>query len=151
MPSKTQSHKVLLAVVVVVGILVLLYGLVLLVLNTPSRQTVPPVPVTQSTVPKLSDSVPAPAPAGKDFVSAQQASQYLVVHSDLGFYPHTISVAKGETVRFSNSADADAQFAAGAVASPVLTKGEYWQYTFDTAGTYEFKDAKGAAIVVTVK
>ena len=91
----------------------------------------------------------APAPTAQDTTSVQAPFQYVVSYTDGGFRPTSMTVNKGETIRFSNLTATAVQFAAGsAQSSPVASNG-YWQYTFSQSGTTDVT-AGSSSITVTV-
>ena len=72
-------------------------------------------------------------PTPQDYVSAQKGFQYLVSYTDGGFVPATLSVNKGETVRFTNNSGGILQLSLTGTAP--LSQGQYFEYTFTTSGT----------------
>lgn len=93
----------------------------------------------------------APVPTEADYVTAQQGFQHLVSYEGNGFVPASLSVKKGETVRFTNNVTQSLELTIGSVQSPALSRGRYFEYTFNTAGTITYKDASGHSGTVTVK
>lgn len=100
----------------------------------------------------------------------------IITLTDSGFSPRTVTVAAGETVRFIN--DSSRSMWVGADEHPTHTeydgtsarehcvdgaaiggsfdqcaavaRGEYWDYTFTRAGTFNFHNHTGASSVGTV-
>ena len=110
----------------------------------------PPLPVATLSIPKGFPK-DAPAPTRSDFVSAQKGFQYLVSYTVIGFQPANLIVNKGETVRFTNNASGLLQIALADTRSPVITHGEYWEYTFTNAGTTHYVNGTGSTGTITVK
>ncbi len=83
-----------------------------------------------------------PAPTAADTVTAQKGFQYLISYTEGGFAPSTLTIEKGETVRFANNSGANLSVALGvAVQSPILGHGQYWERTFAEAGTFRYRDS----------
>ncbi len=92
----------------------------------------------------------APAPKAVDYVAAQHGFQYLVSYTDKGFTPKTLSVKKGETVRFTNNSGSTLQLSLSG-ATP-LAHGQYFEYTFASSGASIYSDGTPAHTgTVTVK
>lgn len=89
----------------------------------------------------------APAPTPQDFISAQKGFQYLVSYNGNGFAPKTLSVTKGETVRFTNNSDTTLRLSLPG--APSLGRAQYFEYTFTEAGTFTVSDG-GNVIAITV-
>ena len=91
---------------------------------------------------EFSKDIPAPTP--KDYVTAQHGFQYLVSYTDSGFVPSTISVNKGETIRFTNNASGTLRISlAGS-----LARGAYLEYTFTKSGTVSDRGTNRVQIIV---
>ncbi len=90
-------------------------------------------------------AVNAPVPSAGDYVAAQNGFQYLVSYTSGGFAPGSLTVQKGETVRFTNNSSDTIQISAGGAQSPSLSHGQYWEYTFKTTGTVQYKDITGSS------
>lgn len=109
-----------------------------------------PAPAQVAEAPTYAGFPPtAPAPTPQDYVTAQKGFQYLVSYGSNGFAPKTLSVNKGETVRFTNNSTAPLQLSL--TGAPPLTHGAYFEYTFTTAGTFTVTDGATHTIQVTVK
>ena len=59
-----------------------------------------------------------------------------------GFVPDNVTVAAGDTVRWTNRDTIDHQVVSetGAFASPTLRPGQAYSFTFDAAGTFRYRD-----------
>ncbi|MDB5238362.1 MAG: Plastocyanin [Candidatus Kaiserbacteria bacterium] len=115
-------------------------------------------------------SIDLPVPTGPSATEAAQLKastgfQELVSYTDGGFAPGKLSVKKGDTVRFTNSSKADLWVAAtGASGSVypgktvdecgqsafdscrVIAPGGFWEFTFDTAGTWGYQNNRDTAM-----
>jgi len=89
----------------------------------------------------------APAPQPQDYIEAQQGFQYLVSYTDNGFAPAALSVKQGETVRFTNNTSEPLQLTLAGAQPPVLDRGEYFEYTFATSGSFDYSDGTNNGIV----
>jgi len=94
--------------------------------------------------------VEAPPPKAQDYVAAQKGFQYLVSYSENGFMPATLSVQKGETVRFTNNSDGLLRLLFENAQITSLNRGEYYEYTFANAGAFAYSDGT-SEMTVTVK
>lgn len=99
---------------------------------------------------------PPPPMTASDTIAAQQGNvfQLLVSYTDTGFEPRTATIKAGDTVRFTNNSSGQLWVAAsgdtlypsvqnGCGSSALdscqaLTPGEFWEFTFTQAGTWEF-------------
>lgn len=96
-------------------------------------------------------NIPAPAPT--DYTDAQKGFQYLVSYTMAGFSPPSLSVNKGETVRFTNNAPTAVRIVAESGSSypgssdcgtsaldscKEIAHGEYWEFTFNDTGTWTY-------------
>jgi plastocyanin len=70
-----------------------------------------------------------------------------------GFSPATVTVATGDTVRWTNKDTVNHQVVAdtGAFASPILGPNKVYSFTFRASGTYRYRDALEPAERGTVK
>lgn len=94
----------------------------------------------------------APAPNANNIVTAQRGFQHLVSFTGAGFRPAALSVAGGETVRFTNNSPSGVQITYADSQSPLLARGEYWEYTLPATSTTRFTyTAGGFTGTVTVK
>ena len=114
---------------------------------------------------------PIPQPPYTKQVEAQLAAsngfQELVSYTDRGFEPKHISIAKGDTVRFTNNSYRELWVAASANPYPsaqsacgssafdscrALKSGEFWEFTFGVAGTWPYVNnldkSKGGVVTV---
>ena len=88
-----------------------------------------------------------PPPKRADYSSAQKGFQYLVSYTVNGFVPASLSVKRGETVRFTNNTSALLQLAIIGAQAPILDRGEYFEYTFATSGSFDFSDGVNSGTV----
>lgn len=113
-------------------------------------------------------SAPVPffSTSTRDRLAASHGFQALASYTDQGFEPVQISIKKGETVRFTNNSSHDMWAAAsGSPLYPSLVNGcgsseldscgpiasqDFWEFTFDTAGTWEVVDNLNKSRTVTV-
>ena len=91
----------------------------------------------------------APAPTPQDYVSAQKGFHYLVSYTERGFTPATLSVNKGETVRFTNNSNNPLRLSLENAQVTSLNHGEYYEYTFANAGTFVYSEGTNK-VTVTV-
>ena len=82
----------------------------------------------------------------------QQREAVGVSIKNFAFNPSTLTVKVGETVRWTNDDSAPHQIAGGFANSPVLPQGATFEFTFTTAGTYDYHCAihpsmKGTIVV----
>ncbi len=70
----------------------------------------------------------------------QQAGGGSVTIVDFAFQPQNATVKVGQTVTWTNTGDAPhtVKWQQGAAESPRLSKGQTYQRTFDTAGTFPY-------------
>jgi plastocyanin len=90
---------------------------------------------------------PAPTPTAQDVVTAQHGFQYLVSHTTDGFSPTSLSITKGETVRFSNSAPSPLLLTFSDAASQTVVPGGYYEYTYLSLGSFTYSDGTASGIV----
>lgn len=115
--------------------------------------------------------VPPLTPAMEAILAKSNGFQYLISYTDGGFEPPTLTVKKGETVRFTNNSQDDLWIASatqpdgavypgqsdcGATAfdtCAALKPQEFWEFTFDAAGTWSYKNNSDISKtgVITVK
>ncbi|OGG56009.1 hypothetical protein A2680_00545 [Candidatus Kaiserbacteria bacterium RIFCSPHIGHO2_01_FULL_55_37] len=137
MPETHSTHRYLLWL----GLLVAALVVSGLVFNRKLFQQ--PAPVVEQQPAEL--YVPPPKP--EDYVSAQKGFQYLVSYTASGFAPNALSVKKGETVRFTNNTSAPLQLTLAGTEPPILDRGEYFEYTFATSGSFDYSDGNNAGTV----
>lgn len=156
--SKERAHITLLIALVVV--LIAVYALLSRV-SPPASQ-----PSSNSTT-----SQPRPpSPEVMAYLAQSKGFQYLVSYTDRGFEPTKLTVKKGETVRFTNNSSEGLWVAAsgqkvypgvmnGCGSSALdscrpIGQGEFWEFTFDAAGTWAFTnniDKEKSGTVITVQ
>lgn len=101
-------------------------------------------------------------------LAASDGFQYLVSYTDGGFEPPTLSVKRGETVRFTNNSQSDLWVASIAMQGGTVYPGqsdcgasafgtcaalkpqEFWEFTFDAVGTWSYKNNSDAAKTGTI-
>ena len=129
------------------------------------KKEVPPEPVATSTqsTPVIQEKVVATTTPVK--IVQQTNSDLTVTLSDKGFSPAILTVKKGQTVTFINNSSGKMWVAANLFPSSSeyptfnqkvgVDKGETWDFTFNTIGTWfyhsHYKPAIGAKIVVSAK
>ena len=140
-PTAHPTRTLLILLAVVLVIVGFVYAITVL-MQGPQRPTVAPL---------ASVSFPAgtPAPTAADYVAAQKGFQYLVSYTSTGFAPTTLSVKKGETIRFTNNSNSTLRLSLPGAAP--LAHGAYFEYTFDKADTLTVADGGANTIQVTVK
>lgn len=148
-------HAHLRAYIWLLAILVLA-AVVVAVLNTtlfrPAPRQALPQQQSSSTIPPLTPQVEAQLAASHGF-------QYLVSYTNQGFEPATLTIKKGQTVRFTNNSSeglwAAATGASGKIypagngsecgqsafdsCSPIGA-GEFWEFTFKSTGTWSYQN-----------
>ncbi len=77
-----------------------------------------------------------PQPTANDYVSAEHNFQYLISYTNNGFTPVTLAVKKGETIRWINNSSGLLTPALSSTTSQTIAPGAYYQYTFDSTGTF---------------
>lgn len=125
MNKKTYIIITVIAAVVVAGVIFFIFSNS----GTPSSQTSSvTAPTTTPTTPPAAQNPPAVAPTPTPSI------QYVVTYTDSGFSPSTLTVPKGATVIFKNSASDDMRVASNPhpVHSGYPTKGGCVSSTFDS-------------------
>jgi|SRR3989344_829776 len=89
----------------------------------------------------------APAPTETDYVAVQKGFQYLVSYTDQGFVPASLTVNKGETVRFTNAAASTFTLSLSGASDSSLSHLQYFEYTFAKTGTYIYSDGTNSGTV----
>lgn len=109
-----------------------------------------------------------------DGAVADPAFDALIAYTDSGYSPATVTIKKGQTVRFVNNSSNQETWPASAVhpthgvypektaadclgsafdACRGLKSGEFWEFTFNQTGTWRFHDhlhaSKTGSVVVT--
>jgi plastocyanin len=89
-------------------------------------------------------------PAAVAFAAAT-ATRTVAIRSN-GFAPASVTVTTGDTVRWRNDDTRNHQVVSdtGAFASPILRPRQAWPFTFQTAGTYRYRDGLNRALRGTV-
>lgn len=97
-------------------------------------------PTTTVQISPISAAFPktAPPPTANNFVSFQHGFQYLVSYTGSGFMPPALSAKTGETVRFTNNSAGQVQISLANAMSPMLARGQYWEYTLPATSTKQF-------------
>jgi plastocyanin len=74
---------------------------------------------------------------------ALAATTRVVAIKPAGFQPTTVTIQTGDSIRWRNDDTVNHQVVAdnGHFASPVIRPGQRWTRTFNTAGTYRYRDA----------
>ena len=82
----------------------------------------------------------AVAPAAIAALPARAATAHQVAIQGMAFSPATITIAVGDTVRWTNGDGAPhtATFAAAGIATPRLGRGDSAELAFNTAGTFDY-------------
>ena len=104
----------------------------------------------------------------KAVLAKSHGFQYLVSYTDRGFEPATLGVKEGETVRFTNNSGGGLWVASvalpGATVYPgqsdcgasafgtcaALKPGDFWEFTFDAAGTWSYKNISDTSKTGTI-
>jgi plastocyanin len=116
-----------------------------------------------------SSPVPPLTPAEQAQLAASHGFQYLVSYTDGGFEPSTLTIKKGETVRFTNNSDEDLWVAATGASGTiypagsgnecgqsafdscvVLHHGDFWEFTFTQAGTWSYQNNRDTKMTGTI-
>jgi len=74
---------------------------------------------------------------------ALAATTRVVAIKPAGFQPATVTIQTGDSIRWRNDDTVNHQVVAdnGHFASPIIRPGQRWTRTFNTAGTYRYRDA----------
>ena len=129
---------------ILLAILIIAVGLAYALMSIFVAPAAAPQP-TMATFPK-----DAPAPTTADHVTAQHGFQYLVSYTNTGFAPKTLSVKKGETVRFTNNSAGTLQLSLTGAPQTSVAHAAYFEYTFSEVGTFTYSDGTRSG-TVTVK
>jgi len=161
-------NKGVLIVVAVVALVLIVATIAFFARATPEASLSATTTPADSTAPATAADPAAQTPLG---ISPEAAAalaksrgfQYLVSYTDRGFEPSTLSVKKGETVRFTNNSEEELWVAGtgggGALAYPgqsdcgasaldtcvSLKRGDFWEFTFDAVGTWNYKNNSNTA------
>lgn len=144
MPSTHPTHRYFLWLGILLVIAAVAY---ILHLSFPARA---PAAQTSSTNTQVTFPKDAPAPQSQDYVPAQHGFQYLVQYTASGFHPSSLTIKKGETIRFTNTSAATLQLAFSGTQQTPVAHGAYLEHTFTAAGTYA-DTATASTGSVTVK
>jgi plastocyanin len=145
-----QAHGHLRAYLILLGVLIILTGLLYQIGFGRFVQQQPPVAPQRADIP-LGFPQDAPTPTPQDTVAAQHGFQYLVTWDGNAFAPASLSVRKGQTVRFTNTASSPLPLTLSAQqGQQLLDHGQYLEYTFSKTGSFTFSDGTHTG-AVTVK
>lgn len=119
-----------------------------------------PKAATPATTPTPVTKSPTPAPASKPSMTASGA--YIVYYTSKGFSPSTITISRGSSVHFANSAQAAMLITpVDAVNNPYASfrqsksvgNGGVFDYTFTSPGSYSYYNAnnKSHVGIITVR
>lgn len=115
-------------------------------------------PMWQQPAPAQSGPPPI-TPAEEQLLKNYPSFQYLISYTDTGFAPSTLTVKQGQTVRFTNNSSRQLWVASIGQGSTqiypgtsscggsafnsciVLNPGDFWEFTFDQSGAWEFQNA----------
>ena len=154
-----MSHPRSAIVLSIFALLVIIYGISVLVIDRTAS-----APAATQEAPR-----PAPSPAVLAQLATAPAFQYLVSYSDIGFSPTSLSVKKGETIRFTNNSSRDIWIVSSSTplyppqqngcgssvfdSCQPIPPGGFWEFTFQVTGTWTYvntlKQGDTATVVVT--
>lgn len=157
-------------VIFAIGVIVLAAAVTAVVFTRPAPQTTPAAAATAPAAPiaAADTSTGALSPQAAAALAKSNGFQYLISYTDNGFEPIALDVKKGETVRFTNNSQGGlwvaSQALPGATVYPgqsdcgasvldtcmVLKRGDFWEFTFDAAGTWSYKNNSDSAKTGTV-
>lgn len=151
--------------VILVAAIIVIAALASLVLRALAPQPAPPVaeqPVAQS------EKIPPLSPEITERLAKSNGFQTLVSYGDAGFWPATVTIKKGETIRFFNGTASGVHIVAAVSASGApypaesnacgqafdscqpVQHGDFWEFTFDKAGTWSYRDTANPVHAGTV-
>jgi plastocyanin len=156
--SKLRAYFIILVALCLIGVFVWVF-----VAKSPSEENTSQRSGEQAatTPPPLSAEVIAMLAKSKGF-------QALVSYTERGFEPAVITLQKGDTVRFTNNSSRGLWVAATGVGGAVypgtseecgqssfdtcklLQPGEFWEFTFDTTGTWSYQNNSDVRYTGTV-
>ena len=106
--------------------------------------------------------IPPLTPMMKAVLEKSKGFQALVSYTDRGFEPNSVTINKGEAIRFTNNSSQDllwvASVATGTISGSIYPSGkepcgqsafdscatlkphEFWEFTFDVVGTWSYTD-----------
>lgn len=109
--------------------------------NQPSvnnnQPTTPPATPDAQTSPTTSETTTSPAASTVETLPTESATQSIAIQG-FAFKPSTITINAGTTVSWTNQDSAPHDIKSEIFASPLMTKGESFEYKFDTVGTYDY-------------
>lgn len=129
-------------------------------------ETPAPAPATS---PAAERGIPPLTPEIQAVLAKSHGFQALVSYTDRGFEPNTVTIKKGDTIRFTNNSREDLWVAATGGAGalyPNITNGcgssaldtcrvlkplEFWEFTFDTAGTWSYQNNRDTTVTGHVR
>ena len=160
-----QNFLIAIVVVVVLG------GGYLLWQNSSQPAVVTPTPTPTTPTPTPPTPTPAPAPTPSPTPTPAPVT---VTYTDAGFSPSSVTVKKGQAVRFVNNSSSQEVWPASAVhpthsvypvktaldclgssfdACKGLKTGESWSFTFNSVGEWRYHDhlhaSKTGTVIVT--
>jgi len=115
-----------------------------------TEQITPPTTSDVQTPPATSETTTPPAEP-TDNKPSESAKQNISIQG-FAFNPSAVTVKVGETVTWTNEDSAPHDVKSDNFTSPLMAKGESFEYKFDTAGTYDYNcgihpSMKGQVIV----
>jgi plastocyanin len=139
-------------------VIVLVALLVVVAITAIVSLSLPFSPQPSAAIP--SRQVPPLTPEMQAVLAKSHGFQALVSYTDRGFEPSTITIKKGETVRFTNNSSGDLLWVAstGTMSGKVypadsaacgqsafdvcqsLKPHEFWEFTFTAAGTWSYQN-----------
>lgn len=160
-PTPLKKHNAYIILAVVVAFVAI--GLYFLFVMTRAPQN-----ATTNTPAGTASQIPPPSAEVVAQLKASHGFQALVSYTDRGFEPMNLVMKKGDAVRFTNNSSGDLWVAAsGSSAHPVypgtsscgtsafdtckaLKSGEFWEFTFAKAGTWDYANNVDKTRVGTV-
>lgn len=77
-------------------------------------------------------------PAGTSSVSPNPDGSYSISMKNYAFNPAVLNVDAGKTVIWTNNDTASHDISGNGFKSPVMSNGQTYSFTFNTAGTYDY-------------
>jgi plastocyanin len=122
-----------------------------------------------ATTPTTGAHTQPPTPETMAYLAASKGFQYLISYTGRGFEPATLTIKKGETIRFTNNSAGGLWVAATGTSGKiypsgtgnecgqsafdsckVMKSGEFWEFTFTTVGTWGYKNNADTKMTGTV-
>lgn len=119
-----------------------------------------PKPVSAPTAQGPRSAPPPPPPEVVVQLAKSKGFSALISYTDRGFEPGTVTIKRDEAVRFTNNSSGSMWVAAtgGAGAYPgtsacggssfdtckALSRGEFWEFTFEKKGVWRYKNVSNA-------